>query len=285
MKLTINSCDGAYDSLDVRFTKKCDNNCPFCIEKTGVDSFGETNIAELVKSTLQSGIKEILILGGEPFLFINKLAGYIQLIRPHVDKIYVTTSLPNTFNTHPNARNHILEMIDGLNVSIQDTDWGMNNLLLRASSDHNRIEILKNLNIKYADKIRTSINLVQGGIDTWKKMIISIWTLEQLGCKYIKINELQHSPNLYVSYNKISPKRFRLKSPYSHGCHTEVILPNCSCKIEVKRSCFKVEATCKASFMDLLKAITTIFYVKKNKFMVLYENGLLTNTWINEHYH
>lgn len=38
MKLIQNSCDGAFSSLDVRFTKRCDNNCEFCIEKLGIDS-------------------------------------------------------------------------------------------------------------------------------------------------------------------------------------------------------------------------------------------------------
>lgn len=41
-----NSCDGAYDSLDVRFTKACDNDCAFCIERNGINSLGAKIISE-----------------------------------------------------------------------------------------------------------------------------------------------------------------------------------------------------------------------------------------------
>lgn len=28
-----NCCDGIYNSIDVHFTRLCDNNCGFCIDK------------------------------------------------------------------------------------------------------------------------------------------------------------------------------------------------------------------------------------------------------------
>jgi len=85
MKINKNSCDDIYTSLDVRFTKKCDNNCSFCIEKEGLSSLGKTNVDELITSTKNSGIKDILILGGEPFLYPNDLYNYVIGIREFVD--------------------------------------------------------------------------------------------------------------------------------------------------------------------------------------------------------
>lgn len=77
-KKKINSCDGIYnDSLDVRFTKMCDNNCAFCIERGGIDSFGKTNVKKLIKETIISGKKNILILGGEPLLNIEDTLEYV----------------------------------------------------------------------------------------------------------------------------------------------------------------------------------------------------------------
>lgn len=163
----VNSCDGIWnDSLDVRFTKKCDNNCSFCIEKTGIDSLGDTNIPEIIKNTKKSGKKNILILGGEPFTSPTLLLQYIKGIRDCVQNIYITTSLPKTIDTSNSLIKEILNLIDGLNVSLQHYDWNINNYVLRASSKHNRIEILKNLNEIIADRIRVSINLVNGNIDT-----------------------------------------------------------------------------------------------------------------------
>lgn len=45
-----NCCDGIYNSIDVHFTKACDNNCGFCIDKKykglGLD---KPNVEEIVK--------------------------------------------------------------------------------------------------------------------------------------------------------------------------------------------------------------------------------------------
>ena len=90
----LNSCDGLYhDSLDVRFTKACDNRCPFCIERNGIDEKG-TNVEKMIESTIKSPKKDILILGGEPLLMLDKVYEYVIGIRSHVRNIYITTSLP-----------------------------------------------------------------------------------------------------------------------------------------------------------------------------------------------
>ena len=130
-----NSCDGAYSSLDVRFTKSCDNACPFCIERmTGIDNTGMASVDDMVAATKATGIRNVLILGGEPMLYPERLSGYVLGIRDTVDTIYVTTSLPRTMLDDSIDLRRILNNIDGLNVSIQSTDWRTNNDLMRAAS-------------------------------------------------------------------------------------------------------------------------------------------------------
>lgn len=119
-KKKINSCDGIYnDSLDVRFTKMCDNNCAFCIERGGIDSLGKTNVKKLIKETIMSGKKNILILGGEPLLNIKDVLEYVVGIRDYVDHIYLTTSLPESISQNYNCFLQIVDYLDGLNVSLQ----------------------------------------------------------------------------------------------------------------------------------------------------------------------
>lgn len=288
MKLVCNSCDGKYNSVDIRFTKSCDNKCPFCIESTGLHSLGKTRVDKIVQSTIQTKVKDILILGGEPMLVPDKVHQYITAIRNRPDgdeyKIYLTTSLPNTFNTSILV-DEIISMLDGLNVSIQHYDSNINNTILNASSLHDRIELLRQLNLKHADKIRTSINLSKGGIDTKEELVRCIETLKTIGCKYIKINELQNAPDVYVSFEDIL--NVKLPSPYSQGCQrvvdSKLICDNLDgVTILLKRSCFRVENTRKASFTDLIKTITKLFYRKKNIFRVIYENGQLNNNWIKK---
>jgi molybdenum cofactor biosynthesis enzyme MoaA len=275
MKLC-NSCDGIYSSLDVRFTKACDNNCEFCIEKTGIDTLGKTSVNKMISATIKSGIKNILILGGEPFLDASKLLEYIMGIEKYADEIYITTSLPNTFIHHRSICEQIVKRVTGLNVSIQSEDYRKNNQILNATKKHDRIKILERLNKKYGDKIRTSINLSKGGIDTKEKIIKALDKLSEIGCEKIKINELQHT-NKYISYQDIMG--IKMKSPYYHGCNTW-INDYKNMKILLKRSCFVVEEKQKATIKDFIKAIyKATIWKPKNKFKVLYENGEIKNGW------
>lgn len=276
-----NSCDGIYDSLDVRFTKACDNCCAFCIEREGLESLGSTNVDKMIQATIDSGIRNVLILGGEPFLQPKKLLEYVKGIRPSVDRIYITTSLPNTFLSHRLEVSEIIQLIDGLNCSIQSTYWKENNDILHASSTHNRIHILRNLNVTYGDKIRTCLNLVKGGIDNRKKLVNALRYLIGAGSKSIKINEMQHQPDLYVSFEDMM--NTSLPSPYAHGCQTPVTIPevnvNNGVKILLKRSCFCVESSRKATISDVFKSVLRLFRKSKNRFRVLYEDGTITNQW------
>jgi len=277
-----NSCDGAYDSLDVRFTKDCDNRCSFCIEREGLADLGMAPLEDLVKSTRDSGIKNVLVLGGEPALHIEKLVDYVVAIRSFVDTVYVTTSLPNTFNTRPQAADKLLEAVDGLNVSLQSSVSHENNDILNAVGRHNRIDLLKRLNTRHAKKIRTSINLTRGGIDTGEKLMKTLVDLQEIGCLHVKINELQHS-DLYVSFEDMMGVKY--EDPYSHGCSTEITLDGISMKLLLKRSCFVVETSKKASLVDLLKVVYKMWYSPRNKFAVMYEDSSLKGGWRHDHAH
>lgn len=271
----INCCDGIYSSLDVRFTKVCDNSCSFCIEKQGLDSLGQTNVDKMVESVKKSGIKDVLILGGEPFINPSMLLNFVSQIRPIVDKIYITTALPISFILKSDICNNIISQIDGLNISIQSLDNNKNIEILQASSNHDRIKLLEKLLVNWSDKIRVSINLSKGGIDSKLKLEEAIDFLKNIGCKNLKINELQNSPQNYISYEKIM--NIRLNSPFSSGCQTNI--KNNNINIILKRSCFLTEKSLNASWKDLLKTFINLFRNADNKFAVLYENGNLTNNW------
>lgn len=278
-----NSCDGIYDSLDIRFTKACDNNCPFCIEKSGIGALNHASISDLVETTKRTGIKNILILGGEPMLDLERLLSYVERIRPFVDTIFLTTSLPKSIIDNEVMFDEIMMYLNGLNVSVQSTNSFENNKLFRASSCHDRMRLLDHINSGWRHKVRTSINLVKGGIDTKEKLVKALRDLEQCDCAHIKINELQHVPDLYVSFEKITG--IKLPSAYACGCQTDIdhrllgfedsVFP----RLTLKRSCFIVEQSCKASFRDFIKSCCNFLYTPKNKFGVMYEDGTVKNRW------
>lgn len=279
MSKRINSCDGAYDSLDVRFTKACDNRCPYCIEADGIEALPEASAEDMAAATIRTGIRSVLILGGEPLLQLNKVLDYVTLIRNDVDTIYLTTSLPKTIEEHKGTFAKLMSLLDGLNVSIQAVDPEENNNLFCATSRHNRLELLRWINSIWRSKVRVSINLVKGGIDSMYKLVCALRTLNRdYHCGWIKINELQHAEDLYVSYEEIMGKR--LGSPYSTGCQTEIHVPGVTAKLTLKRSCFLTESSRKASWGDLLKAFFGLWYTPKNKFAVLYEDAAIHDGWM-----
>ena len=288
MKFKINACDGIYNEcLDIRFTKNCDNNCHFCIEKNGIDNLGETNVEQMIKNTIISNKKTILILGGEPFLNPNKLLQYVKGIRSYVQNIYITTSLPKTIDLNNNVVLNILNLIDGLNVSLQHYDWIVNNDILNANSKHNRLEILSNIlsNKLIGLKVRVSINLVKGYIDNKEKLMFFINLLHKMNCKHIKINELQNvNKNIYVSFEDIM--NIKMKSPYSFGCQTDIseMFKEFNMKFTLKRSCFivKDKEISQVTIFDLIKAIKKRFNRKNNNMCVMYENGIVENGWLSK---
>lgn len=290
MRLRCNSCDGIYNnSLDVRLTKACDNYCGFCIERQGIEDQGD-HVDIMIRNTIGSGRRNVLILGGEPFIAVEKLYHYVKGIRPYVEKIYITTSLPKTLmNITDNKIKYILDHIDGLNVSLQHYSSDINNEVLHASSNHNRIELLSNLINKYALRIendalqiRVSINLCKGYIDSDYELRAFLGVMKMIGVEHVKINELQSvDKDTYVSFENITG--IKLKSPYSTGCQTDVT-PYFNIKglnVYVKRSCFVVqsESTSKFFYQDFIKAILKRLFKIQCNTKVLYEDGTISDGW------
>lgn len=271
----INSCDGIYrDSLDVRFTKSCDNKCAFCIERKGIDNQGQ-NVEKMIEGTKKSGKKNVLVLGGEPMLNLQTLKTYIDGIKDFVENIYITTSLPNSINQDWNTFTYIMENITCLNVSLQHYDWKINNQVLNASSNHNRIEILEKICVNYSKKVRVSINLVQGYIDTKAKLDTFLKTMEDIGVSHVKINELQHEPDLYVSFRDLYG--MILPAPYVYGCQGDIDL-GYKMRITLKRSCFCTQP----QHIRCTDIEEEKFKQHKNEHTctVLYEDGTLSDGWI-----
>lgn len=290
MNLRCNSCDGIYNKcLDVRFTKACDNSCSFCIEKCGADSFGKTEVQAMIKNTIQSDRDTVLILGGEPLLYPQQVLEYIKGIRGHIKNIYLTTSLPITIRENADIVDEIIDLLDGLNVSFHHYNWKKNNEIFKASSKHNRVDMLEELLMKdsVAKKIRVSINLVNGQIDTKQKLGFFLDLMYIIGCKHVKINELQNVDlHTYVSFEDIM--QIKMKSPYAYGCQTDATeyfdFYEGKMKVTLKRSCFVVKdrSISKVTFSDLLKAFLKRFIKIENGMQVMYENGQIENGWITK---
>lgn len=270
-----NSCDGVYrGSLDVRFTKACDNACAFCIERYGTPA-EKQNIAAMIAATIRARPKTVLILGGEPFLNPQALLSYVSGVRGYVPELIATTAIPGW--TEDSWK--VLHALNFLNCSICSIDNNQNAALMRVSSPHDRIETLRSLLASdQAKKVRVNINLMVGGIDTADKITEAVNTVSSWGAKSIKINELQRQPKLYVSFE--SAMGVHLPSPYLHGCFTDVSkLFSYSSTVKVKRSCFLVEKSIKAGALDWTKLLFRALAPRPRACGVLYESGKYFTQW------
>lgn len=277
-----NCCDGIYKSFDVHFTSFCNNSCPYCIDKRTTyrskNKFPDWKaMAETVLEN-KDRINDILILGGEPLLFPKELLAFVENVKSNSSlKIFITTSLPQCTTGREQKRfEKILSIIDGLNISAHHYDDKKASKIRNTIFDYPRSEIYSKL--PYKNKIRICLNLVKGILDTREEIEQAIRYFGEFGS--IKLSELQHAPDCYVSFENIMG--IKLPSPYFNGCQTSVkrLFPDANCDIVLKRSCFLVEPSLKASIMDGIKVFHKRFFPACDSiFGVVFEDGTLRNGW------
>ena len=281
MKLKCNCCDGVYNTVDIHFTSKCDNNCSFCIDKHLKNINTITDVNAIMDSVIATGTKEVLILGGEPFLEIERLLDFVTRLKKENIVVYITTSLPKQIEDNWKTFLEIFDLVDGLNISMQHYLTSMNNKVYN-NNKHNRILLAEKVIKENPDKVRICLNLVKGYVDRYYDVVMALRAFNRIGAKHIKLNELSYSDD-YVSYEKIM--NVKMKSPYASGCYTKVtdsLFPK-GMNIMLKRSCFVIQKGLKANIFDLIKIILKKIFVDiSNIFCVVYEDGKIEKNWRKE---
>lgn len=284
MKLKCNCCDGIYNSIDVHFTSACDNDCAHCIDKCYAGlNIARPNVDAIVETIVenQEGVNDVLFLGGEPCLYLDELIDCVQKLREKTDlKLYVTTSVPKVCYTERNKFEKLLEMLDGINLSVQHYDEDVADQIRRTKSTYDRQFFYNSL--PHKEKIRINLNIVKPFLYTKEDVSNCLRHYDAMGFNSIKLSEIQHGKDVFVSFEQIFG--IKLKNPYSFGCQTYLdmseVLPGFKTPLLLKRSCFLCEDSLKASIGDGIKAICNLFAKQKNKYGVVYENGKITKGWI-----
>jgi hypothetical protein len=103
-----------------------------------------------------------------------------------------------------------------------------------------------------------------------------------MGFSSIKLSEIQHGKDVYVSFEKTFD--IKMKAPYANGCQSfinmKTIIPGFKTPMLLKRSCFMCEETLKASLADGVKALAKIILPSKVNYGVVYEDGTLKGGWV-----
>lgn len=285
MNFNCNCCDGIYNSFDVHFTSDCDNNCAHCIDKCyGGLNVHKPDVDAIVKTIVdnQEGLDDVLFLGGEPCLYLDELIDCVTRLKQETSlKLYVTTSVPKTCYDEYDKFVKLIELLDGINLSVQHHRETMANAIRKTKSKYDRQKFYASL--PHKDKIRINLNIVKPFLYTKYDISKCLRHYDTMGFNSIKLSEIQHGKDVFVSFEKA----FGISvggSPYSSGCQTyldmDKILKGFNTPVLLKRSCFMCEDTLKASASDGIKVIGSVFRKQKNKYGVVYENGELRKGWV-----
>lgn len=284
MKLKVNCCDGIYNSFDIHFTSACDNKCAHCIDHkykgSGIVKPDVVKISETILSN-KKGFDDVLFLGGEPCLFLDELIDCVSRIKEQSSlKVYVTTSVPAICYTEKEKFYKLIDMLDGINLSVQHADEDVADTIRCVKSTYDRQKFYSEL--PHKDKIRINLNIVKPYLYTKEDLTSVLRHYDKMGFNSIKLSEIQHGEDQFVSFEKTFG--INLGSPFSDGCQTylkmEQILPGFKTPVLLKRSCFMCEETLKATVKDAVKVTTKMFTSPKNKYAVIYEDGTMKKGWI-----
>lgn len=282
--LKSNCCDGIYNSFDVHFTNMCDNKCTHCIDKCFNGSgIAKPDVNAIVKTIVDNkiGLDDVLFLGGEPCLYLDELIDCIQQLRDKTNlKLFVTTSVPMICKTEYTKFIKLIELLDGINLSVQHYKEDIADDIRKTESKYNRQEFYASL--PYKDKIRINLNIVKPYLYTKDDISLCLKHYDKMGFNSIKLSEIQHGKDVFVSFEDTF--NIKLGSPYADGCQTyldmDKLISGFKTPVLLKRSCFMCEDTLKASFKDGIKVIYKTFNKPNNKYGVIYEDGSLEKGWI-----
>lgn len=189
--------------------KKCNCSCTFCISK--VRNYDKTeeflipdNVFENnVKLLKQRGIKKIEITGGGEPLLNSNIRQIISTIKRHIPDSYIKLY----------TNGNILLKIDGideLNISVVHYDTNINNHFMNPAKG---IDILTKLKFFKENmpqtKIRLSIPLLKGGIDTKEKLEEFIKLTDKYVSEYVVRTlypKTKNKDEIYVDFPFEHPK-------------------------------------------------------------------------------
>lgn len=283
-KLMCNCCDGIYNSFDVHFTSICDNRCLHCIDNCFEGSgIAKPNVDAIVKTIVENkeGLDDVLFLGGEPCLYLDELINCVEQLKEKTSlKLYVTTSVPVVCKSEYDKFVKLIELLDGINLSVQHYKEDIADKIRKTESKYDRQAFYSSL--PHKEKIRINLNIVKPYLYTKNDISECLRHYDEMGFNSIKLSEIQHGKDVFISFEETFG--IKLGSPFSDGCQTYLdmnkVLPGFKTSVLLKRSCFMCEETLKASFKDGIKVAYKAFNEPVNKYGVIYEDGSLQKGWI-----
>jgi hypothetical protein len=196
-------------------------------------------------------------------------------------KLFVTTAVPKVCKDKYDIFLEIIELIDGLNLSVQHHNEDVADEIRKTISKYDRQSFYNNL--PHKEKIRINLNIIKPFLYTKEDITNCLNHYDKMGFNSIKISEIQHGKDYFVSFEDTFD--IKLKPPYYSGCQKylemEKIIPGFKTPVLLKRSCFMCESTLNATFLDGVKVVWKKIAGKpRNNYAVIYSDGRKNQGWI-----
>ena len=143
-------------------------------------------------------------------LNICLLSGFILL--------YVIISVPKICHDKRDRFVYLLSILDGLNISAQHYKEDVADEIRKTKSQYDRQAFYNSL--PYKEKIRINLNIVKPYLYTKEDLTACLKHYDAMGFNSIKLSEIQHGKDYYVSFEKT----FGIKL----GCFSASSFLNCS---------------------------------------------------------
>jgi hypothetical protein len=286
IKYRVNVCDNIDRDIEIHFTKACENDCSFCIDKLneGINEPRRPNIDKIILTLIKYNDKfdYIGIAGGEPCMYIDELEELCMRIKNIFPKKHLNliTSVPNICDKKYTVFENILKLCDTIVISPQHHDQNTADEIRKKKSTFDRESFYRRL--PYKNKITLTINLIKGYLDTFEDVKNCLLYYNKLGFTNFKLCELSQRPSMFVDLEKVLC--INLPPAFSHGCvdkeyNIKKLIPEFDGKLTLKRTCFYNNQLKKATFLDFIKACTRWLFAKEFFFGVVYGNGKIYKYW------
>lgn len=224
-----NQCSGVFGKcLNVKLLNECTGNCDFCIEKNGYKP-GRIEVEQLVQLVNSfEDYQNVLILGGEPFLY-RELLSFVKGLKKR--EVYITTN-GSCFSLQPLTE--IAKYMTAVNISIHSFKEEENNRFLHTTVDFDEVRKAIETFDRFGVPVRINTILMKNGIDTDEKALQMAKFAKSMGARWIRFSELQFEREGFVYASDVFEGIH--KNPFYEGCDQELFLLD-GIKSNVRLSC------------------------------------------------
>lgn len=223
-----NFCGGNFqDWLEVMLIDKCNGTCSWCVEKNGFKPDNHVGWEEICAKIIESGKKNIILLGGEPTLY-KDIQLIITRLCEHDINVYITTNGSMLSKEYVEKN---LVGVKGVNISIHDHKLS-NNFTLSANQEITGISLsLTKLYgsilalHEFGAKVRINCNCISGHIDNKDDAFSFIFFAQDIGADSVRFAELKIEADKFIDLTEIFGHNYGLNDdPYLKGCWCEATI-------------------------------------------------------------